>query len=236
MSKAIGNIFALGLAPEPNDEEKERLEQLSRQAQAYAQNAKPLEGEDFRNSADKYLRILENASKNDNSYPVVREDKQNQFNSGVENLVKATQISKDNDTVIGQVLGATQDLGESYINMINANLKSSQAMQDRGTTIDNYYHWIGNYNAADRGNIGAATAATVGIGREISDYIKNLSDETKTLTEINRDFMNDLAVNRNGREMAQSNSYNSALEACEKYRPEEYDPMEKWKYYRKRKR
>ena len=46
MSKAIGNIFALGLAPEANDEEKERLEQLSRQSQAYAQNAKPLEWED----------------------------------------------------------------------------------------------------------------------------------------------------------------------------------------------
>ena len=52
MSKAIGNIFALGLAPKANDEEKERLEQLSRQAQAYLQSAKSLEGEDFRNSAD----------------------------------------------------------------------------------------------------------------------------------------------------------------------------------------
>ena len=62
MSKAIGNIFALGLAPEPNDEEKERLEQLSRQSQAYLQNAKPLEWDDLKNSADKYRRILENAN------------------------------------------------------------------------------------------------------------------------------------------------------------------------------
>ena len=105
MSKAIGNIFALGLAPEPNDEEKERLEQLSRQTLPYLQSAKSLEGEDFRNSADKYLRILENA-KGDN----------NQSNY---NFAKPTTAFTENNVQYAQL--ADTNIATDAINQSNGN-------------------------------------------------------------------------------------------------------------------
>lgn len=65
MSKAIGNVFALGLAPKSeDDEEKERLAQMREQAQAYAQSAKPIDEEYLYNSANEYLNRLTN----DNGY------------------------------------------------------------------------------------------------------------------------------------------------------------------------
>lgn len=212
MSKAIGCIFDAGSSYNDDDEEKKRR----------AENQALL---------DEYIKTAEPSD--NNSYPVVRSDKRGLFNSTVENFVKSNQISDDDTSIIGQISGAARDLGENYINMVNANLQSNSTMQDAGTTIDNYYHCIGNYEAAQRGNIGSATAATIGLGRELTDYMRNLISK-KSFTEANQDFKNDLAVNSDGRDMAQSDEYNSAFDACEKYRPEEYDPLERWKYYRNR--
>ena len=49
----------------------------------------------------------------------------------------------------------------------------------------------------------------------------------------NLDDQNDRTVNLDSRNMAQSGQYNSAWEACEKYRPKQYDPNERLYYYRK---
>ena len=40
-------------------------------------------------------------------------------------------------------------------------------------------------------------------------------------------------VNADGRRMALNGNYNSAFEACDKYRPAGYDPLDRFKYYKK---
>ena len=44
---------------------------------------------------------------------------------------------------------------------------------------------------------------------------------------------NDMKVNADGRQMAQSGQYRSAYEACDKYRPAGYDPLDRFRYYKK---
>ena len=39
-----------------------------------------------------------------------------------------------------------------------------------------------------------------------------------------------MAVNADGRRMAQSGQYRSAYEACDKYRPAGYDPLDRFRY------
>ena len=165
-------------------------------------------------------------------YPVLRNDKRNILNSGIERFVKSTEVSVNDNGFSNQIVGAMRDLGENYINMINANYKSTPEMQRRGQTIDNYYHCKANYEAAKRGNIGAVTAAGIGVGRELFDYPKNLL-RNKSFAKANDDFKNDLNVNADARKMADSDLYNSSFEACDKYRPPKYDPLEQFKYYQK---
>ena len=117
--------------------------------------------------------------------------------------------------------------------MVNANYKSTPEMQKQGTTIDNYYHCVGNYDAAQRGALGSVTAGTIGLGRELIDYPKNVLLKGKTFQQANDDFRNDMAVNADGRQMAQSGQYRSAYEACDKYRPAGYDPLDRFRYYKK---
>lgn len=166
------------------------------------------------------------------NYPIVRKDKRNIFNSAVENFVKKAKTFSDDNTLSNQMMGAIGDLGENYINMINANYKSTPEMQNQGKTIDNYYHCIGNYDAAKRGPWGSATATGIGLGREVLDYPKNLV-KGSSFSKTNDDFLSDLHVNADGQAMAKSNRYNSAFDACDKYRPYLYDPFERFKYYRK---
>ena len=166
-------------------------------------------------------------------YPELRADKRNIFNSAIENFVSKTDTLQSDANLLNQVIGAARDLGENYINMVNANYKSTPEMQNHGTTIDNYYHCIGNYNAAQRGIGGVATASVIDVGREIMDYPKNIFQKNKTIHEANNDFINDMKVNIDGQKMAQSNLYSSAFDACEKYRPKGYNPDDRLKYYRK---
>ncbi len=49
----------------------------------------------------------------------------------------------------------------------------------------------------------------------------------------NDDFFNDFQINTDGQEMAKSGNYQSSFEACEKYRPTDYSPLERLKYYKK---
>ena len=167
------------------------------------------------------------------NYPKLREDKRNFFNSSVENFLRSTYIPQSDSSFTNQVLGATRDLGENYINMVNANYISTPEMQKKGTTIDNYYHCIGNYDAANRGLWGAVTAGAIGFGREIIDYPKNVLWKGKSFREATEDFFNDMNVNEYGRSMASEKRYNSALEACDKYRPIGYTPSDRLKYYKK---
>ena len=115
--------------------------------------------------------------------------------------------------------------------MVNANLKSSEDMTTQGTTTDNYYHCLGNYNASSRGYYGTKTAEVIGDVRENFDYLKNIVRKGKMIADI--DEQNDRNVNLNSRNMAKSGIYNSAWEACEKYRPSHYNSDERLYYYRK---
>ena len=166
-----------------------------------------------------------------NDYPNLRDDKRDFFKSAIESVVKAIPSTFESNNPLTQSLGAARDLGENYINMVNANLKSSKDMTSKGTTSDNYYHCLGNYNAASRGDYGAKTAEIIGNARENFDYLKNIVKNGKMIANL--DDQNDRTVNLDSRNMAQSGQYNSAWEACEKYRPKQYDPNERLYYYRK---
>ena len=166
------------------------------------------------------------------SYPTIREDKRNLFNKAIETFVRKYKASQLNDSYLKQVVGSIGDLGENYINMINANYKSTQEMQKQKKTIDNYYHCVGNYKATQRGPLGKATALVIDVGREISDYTKNIY-KGRSIQEANSDFINDMTVNFDGQKMVESNQYNSAFEACNKYRPVGYNPLNRLKYYKK---
>ena len=159
--------------------------------------------------------------------------KRNTFNSAIESFVRTSDTPQSDNSFTNQIVGAARDLGENYINMVNANYKSTPEMQKQGTTIDNYYHCVGNYDAAQRGTLGSATAGAIGLGRELIDYPKNVLLKGKTFQQANDDFRNDMAVNTDGRQMAQSGQYRSAYEACDKYRPTGYDPQDRFKYYKK---
>lgn len=163
-----------------------------------------------------------------NLSPTLRDDKRNGFNNMVESIVK--NISSYNSP--SSTLNAIKDFGENYINMVNANLKSSDEMKNSGRTVDNYYHCIGNYNATSRGK--GDLAAIISNSREIGDYLKNKIKYKLNLTKENPiiDFINDSKVNQQGQRMARGGLYNSGFEACERYRPLNYNPNEQWKYYK----
>lgn len=61
----------------------------------------------------------------------------------------------------------------------------------------------------------------------------NIFLKGKTFQQANDDFHNDMNVNADGRRMALNGNYNSAFEACDKYRPAGYDPLDRFKYYKK---
>ena len=167
------------------------------------------------------------------NYPELREDKRNTFNSVIESFVRKSNTPSSDNSFINQIVGAASDLGENYINMVNANYKSTPEMIKQGKTIDNYYHCIGNYDAAQRGTLGSATASAIGLGRELIDYPKNVLRKGKTFQQANDDFRNDMRVNADGRQMSQSGQYRSASEACDKYRPDGYDSLDRFRYYKK---
>lgn len=166
-------------------------------------------------------------------YPILRNDKKNFFNSTIENIVQVIPKNILSNNKFSQSLGAMRDLGENYINMVNANLKSSDEMKSAGTTIDNYYHCIGNYDATKRGAFGRNMARMIGNVREDFDYLNNKLIKNKTEKDAYSDKINDLIINNNARYMAGNGLYNSAQEACEKYRPTQYDYNERLKYYKK---
>ena len=72
----------------------------------------------------------------------------------------------------------------------------------------------------------------IDVGREILDYTKNIY-KGRSIQEANSDFINDMTVNFDGQKMVESNQYNSAFEACNKYRPVGYNPLNRLKYYKK---
>lgn len=166
-------------------------------------------------------------------YPKFRDDKRGILNSAVENFVRISNTPQADNSILNQIVGAARDLGENYINMVNANYKSTSEMQKQGTTIDNYYHCIGNYDAAQRGMAGMLTAKAIGLVREIFDYPKNIIFRGKTPQQANNDFNNDMSVNSDGLRMARRGRYNSAFDACDKYRPAEYNPIDRLTYYKR---
>lgn len=179
---------------------------------------------------------LEDAVNTENEYPVLRSDKKNIFNNGIEQYVKNTPKNFLGNSPFGQIFGATRDLGENYINMINANLRSNTEMKEKGITIDNYYHCKGNYDASKRGPLGLMTSLGLGAVREIGDFALNTTREKNRLSpmEALQDGVNDIKINLTGNKNALDNQYNSAEEACAKYKPQDYDEDEERKRWYRR--
>lgn len=133
---------------------------------------------------------------------------------------------------MGQLGGTIKDFCNNYIDMLNANLKSSDDEKKEYRTTDNYYHCKANYNAAHRGSVGHTTAIILGNAREAADLPYNFK-KGKTWRESWQDRENDLAINRIGRQRALSNQFKSAQDACTIFKPKSLNEDEEYKkWYR----
>ncbi|MBE6455439.1 MAG: hypothetical protein E7014_03210 [Alphaproteobacteria bacterium] len=174
------------------------------------------------------LKTKENYS---NAYPIMRPDKRKLVHFPLTEYVKYTTGKFDSPHPNNQIFGALRDFGESYINMQNANLRSNPETRESGKTMDNYVHCIANYNAAKRGSLGGGTGLLLGVSREMMDLIKNT--KKGDIYSALKDAVNDLSVNSVGILKGMTNWHQSAEEACQDYKPESYNPIDVYKWYRK---
>ena len=163
--------------------------------------------------------------------PILRDDKRNTIGNICESYLQIVPEHTLNDSPIGQIKGAIRDNCENYINMVNANLKSSNEDKLQGTTIDNYAHCLANYNSAKRGNWGRLTTKVIGNTREALDYAKNILN--KNPEYASHDFKNDTTINRISINRADSNMYNTSQEACSRFKPKLLDEEKYKKWYRR---
>lgn len=163
--------------------------------------------------------------------PFLRPNKKNFIGTVCENYLQTTPNSGLGSSPIGQMKGTVRDYCKNYIDMRNANLRSSAEEQFQGQTADNYYHCKANYDSTKRGPWGELAARTLGYGREIVDVPINLFYKNLTWQTSMDDRRNDLAVNFIGRQRALNNRYRSAQEACNSFKPtglNEEDEYRKW--------
>lgn len=108
---------------------------------------------------------------------------------------------------VKQIAGAVADMTRNYIDMIQRNIIGS----------DDYFHCKANYEAADRGPWGQATAQWLGDKKEDFDYYKNRF-RGLTPSEAYIDKLHDKKINEIGRQRAQSGVYSNSKEACASFR------------------
>ena len=109
---------------------------------------------------------------------------------------------------LGQMLGASWDMGNEYFKMKNHNYIG----------LDDYHHCKANYNASMRGNLGSHTAKIFGDLKEYIDYFKNIWNKGLTTEEALQDLLHDSSVNQTGIERARLGIFQNAQEACSDYR------------------
>lgn len=104
-----------------------------------------------------------------------------------------------------QVTGAITDMARNYFDM----------KQDNTVGADDYFHCKANYEAANRGPWGAATAQFIGDAKEEFDYFKNRLYKGLSYPDALADYWHDKDVNKQGREMVHSPLYSNAKDACQ---------------------
>ena len=104
-----------------------------------------------------------------------------------------------------QVTGAITDMSRNYFDM----------KQDNTVGADDYFHCKANYEAANRGPWGAATAQFIGDAKEEFDYFKNRLYKGLSYPDALADYWHDKDVNKQGREMVHSPLYSNAKDACQ---------------------
>ena len=107
-----------------------------------------------------------------------------------------------------QVTGAITDMSRNYFDM----------KQDNTVGADDYFHCKANYEAANRGPWGAATAQFIGDAKEATDYWDNQLRKGLSSTQAALDRLHDREINKIGRQSAQTGLYSNSREACNIYR------------------
>ena len=121
--------------------------------------------------------------------------------------MRANQPMHKQQNPVRQVVGAVSDMVRNYFDM----------KRDKTIGADDYFHCKANYEAADRGDLGRATANWLGDKKEDFDYYKN---QLRGLSPIkaSADRIHDRKINEIGRQRAQSGLYSDSKEACSSFR------------------
>ena len=90
--------------------------------------------------------------------------------------------------------------------------------RDNTVGADDYFHCKANYEAASRGPWGAAAAQIVGDAKESIDYWDNQFRKGLTLKQAALDMLHDKAINKIGRQSAQTGLYSNSRDACNLFR------------------
>ena len=123
------------------------------------------------------------------------------------NKMRLNQSMPKQQNPIRQVSGAIADMTRNYFDM----------KRDGTIGADDYFHCKANYEAADRGDFGRATATWLRNKKEDFDYYKN---QVRGLSPLaaSVDRIHDRKVNEIGRQRAQSGLYSNSREACNSFR------------------
>ena len=98
-----------------------------------------------------------------------------------------------------QIIGAFSDFLSSYIELKNLN------RQKYHEGSPEYFHQKANCQAAQRGEIGEATAIVLGRMREFTDFYKDIYIKGKTIEEAEYNNQYDFEQNAQGREIGRNN-------------------------------
>lgn len=108
----------------------------------------------------------------------------------------------------GQAAGAAKDLTKSYIDM----------RKDNTIGNDDYFHCVGNFNAARRGDVGSETARVLGDTKEGVDYYINQYYKGLSQPAAYNDYLWDKGTNQISRQRAKSGVYSDYKDACNIFR------------------
>jgi hypothetical protein len=107
-----------------------------------------------------------------------------------------------------QTAGATKELTKSYFDM----------RADNTIGNDDYFHCVGNFNAARKGDVASKIAEIVGDTKEVYDYYENQYLKNMSQSNAYDDYINDKGINQIGRQRAKDVVYLNSKEGCNSFR------------------
>lgn len=108
----------------------------------------------------------------------------------------------------GQMSGAATSLAKSYFDMRSDNTIGN----------DDYFHCVGNFNAARQGDVGSKTAEVLGDTKEMKDYYHNQIVKGFSQPKAYRDYLWDKGINQISRQRAKNDLYLDHKDACDIFR------------------